>query len=334
MHVAVYGASGHTGRFVIAELLRRGHAAIAIGRDASKLERLGDSGAEIRLASLDAPESLVQALSGADAVIHCAGPFLDTAAPLIEAALRARVHYFDLTAEQQSAISTFEAFDARARERGIVVACAAGFYGGLGDLLATSAMRDWEEADGIDIAIALDRWWPTRGTRLTGQRNHGPRFVLSAGTLEPLQPSSAAAWRFPEPFGSQDVVELPFTETILIARHLRVRDIRNYVNQTPLRDLRDPETPAPVASDDRGRSSQHFFVDVIVRRGNQERHATASGRDIYAVTAPIVAEAAARVVERPPSPGGAYALGELVDARDFLEALAREGELDLTAGVA
>jgi len=32
--VAVYGATGHTGRFVIAELLRRGITPIAIGRNA------------------------------------------------------------------------------------------------------------------------------------------------------------------------------------------------------------------------------------------------------------------------------------------------------------
>ena len=35
--VAVYGATGHRGRFVIAELLRRGITPIAIGRNAESL---------------------------------------------------------------------------------------------------------------------------------------------------------------------------------------------------------------------------------------------------------------------------------------------------------
>ena len=35
--VAVYGAAGHTGRFVVRELLRRGFAVIAIGRDEARL---------------------------------------------------------------------------------------------------------------------------------------------------------------------------------------------------------------------------------------------------------------------------------------------------------
>jgi hypothetical protein len=52
------------------------------------------------------------------------------------------------------------------------------FYGGLGDLLATEAMERWAAADEICIAVALDSWQPTRGTRLTGQRNAGQHFIF------------------------------------------------------------------------------------------------------------------------------------------------------------
>ncbi len=311
MNIAVYGAAGHTARFIIGELRRRGHTAIAIGRDNANMP-------EMRIARLDDPESLDRALAGADAVINCAGPFLDTAAPLIEAALRCGVHYFDVTAEQGSARSTLEDFDAPARERGIVVVPAAGFYGGLGDLLATYATRGWEQIDRIDIAVALDRWWPTRGTRNTGARNTAPRLVLSGGELKPLEPSNPARWIFPEPFGTQDVVEVPLSETILLARHLRVRDVHNYINQAPLRDLHDTATPEPVATDASGRSSQHFLIDVVARRGDQEQRVSASGRDIYAVTAPIVVEAVERVCESSPPVAGTFALAQIVDAVAFL----------------
>lgn len=330
MKIAVYGASGHTARFVVAELLRRGHIPIAIGRDESKVAAaVAVHGVEVemRIASLESADSLDRALAGADAVIHCAGPFLDTAAPLIEAALRSRVHYFDITAEQGSALSTFEAFDAPARERGVCVVPAAGFYGGLGDLLATAAMNGWAQADRIDIAIALDSWWPTRGTRHTGARNTAPRLVLSGGQLEPIQPSAPTAWIFPEPFGTQDVIELPFTETILLARHLRVREMRNYMNQAPLRDLRDPATPEPVAADEHGRSNQRFVIDAMVRSGDEERRLTASGRDIYAITAPIVVEAVERVCQSPSQSAGAFALGQLIDASEFLQSLVRMEEI-------
>src|SRR5271154_5572692 len=105
-YVAVFGAAGHTGRFVVAELLRRGLRPIPIGRDASRLAASGfqDRGMENRTANIEDPASVDRALSGAAAVINCAGPFLDTAKPVVEAALRARVHYLDVTAEQASAL--------------------------------------------------------------------------------------------------------------------------------------------------------------------------------------------------------------------------------------
>ncbi len=333
MNIAVYGASGHTARFVVAELLRRGHTPVGIGRDAFRIAAaaaLNNPALDTRIASLDSPASLNGALAGVDAVINCAGPFLDTAPPLVEAALRAGIHYFDITAEQASARSTLELFDAPARERGVFVVPAVGFYGGFADVLVTAAMSGWARADRVDIAIALDSWWPTRGTRHTGERNTAPRLVLSGGRLKPMQPSAPASWNFPEPFGTQDVVELPFTETILMARHVRAREIRNYLNQAPLRDLRNPETPEPVAADERGRSNQRFLIDVVVRNGDEERRVSAEGRDIYSITAPIVVEAVERICNGPHEGAGAFALGELVSASDFLQALVHVGDIVLT----
>jgi hypothetical protein len=324
MKIAVYGASGHTARFVLAELLRRGHTPIAVGRDNTKMPQM-------RVAPLDDPDALDRALAGADAVINCAGPFLDTAQPLVEAALRGGAHYFDVTAEQGSALSTLEQFDAPARERNVVVVPAAGFYGGLGDLLATHAMNGWTHADRIDIAIALDSWWPTRGTRSTGARNTAPRLTIFDGELTQLGPSAPKTWNFPQPFGTQELIELPFTETILLARHVRVREMHNYLNQAPLRDLRDPATPEPVAADAHGRSSQHFLIDVIARSGDEARRVTASGRDIYAITAPIVVEAAERVCQSMRRNAGAFALGQLFDSSALLASLERMGEIVLTA---
>lgn len=330
MNIAIYGASGHTARFVIAEVLRRGHSPIAVGRGESRVATavaLHGADVETRIATLDSPEELNRALAGAEVVIHCAGPFLDTAQPLIEAALRNRVHYFDITAEQGSALSTLERFDAPARERGISVVPAAGFYGGLGDLLATYAMDGWTQADRIDIAIALDHWWPTHGTRRTGQRNTGPRLTLANGHLTPLVPSMPSSWSFPAPFGTQNVVELPFTETILIARHLAVREIHNYLNQAPLRDLRDPATPEPLATDERGRSNQRFVIDATVRNGDETHRVVVEGRDIYATTAPIVVEAVERVCRGPQQMPGAYALGHLFDAANYLQSLVHTGDI-------
>ena len=322
--VTVFGANGHTGRFVVSELRKRGLTPVLSGRDSDKLNALGDAHPEleVRVASVDDPASLDLAISGAAAVINCAGPFLDTATPVIEAALRARIHYLDVTAEQPAALAAFEQFADAARDVGIVIAPALGFYGGLGDLLATAAMGDWAAADEIRIAVALDSWQPTLGTRLTGKRNTARRFVFSNNKLEFLaDPPPPATWDFPPPFGTQNVVSLPFSEIITISSHLQTDDIRSFMNLAPLTDLRDPKTPAPVATDESGRSAQIFLMDAIARRGGENRRATAHGRDIYAITAPIIVEATTRILDGRFKRSGVAAAGEIFDARDFLESL-------------
>ena len=86
------------------------------------------------------------------------------------------------------------------------------------------------------------------------------------------------------------------------------------------------KTPAPAASPapgegQRARAAQRFVVEVAVRRGARERRISAAGRDIYAVTGPLVAEAAGRLLDGRARVRGAGAPGEVFDAPDFLDAL-------------
>lgn len=324
--IVVYGATGHTGRFVCAELSRRGLPLALGGRDPRRLRALADAigAADVRTASVDDRAALAAAFAGASAVINCAGPFLDTAAPVCETAIDAGAHYLDVTAEQEVAAGCFESFGDAARKRGVAVLPAAAFYGGLADLLATAAIGDWTTADLIDIGIALDHWHPTAGTRLTGKRNTAARVNVAGGVLAPLvQPARSRTWKFDAPFGDEPMVELPFSEMITIARHLRATEVHTFLTKSSLDDVRNPETPPPRVDPETGRSAQQFRMEVVVHRDGAVRRAAAAGRDIYAVSAPIVVEAATRVAcARDHHGGGAFALGERFDAADFLRALA------------
>jgi uncharacterized protein YbjT (DUF2867 family) len=64
--IVVFGASGHTGRFVVSELARRGMRAVLAGRDSQKRFSLQKTrpAFEIRVASINDPASLDQALLG------------------------------------------------------------------------------------------------------------------------------------------------------------------------------------------------------------------------------------------------------------------------------
>lgn len=319
--VAVYGASGHTGGFVLDELARRGIPALAVGRRAAGLRRAVPQ----RIAALDDPAALRAAFAGCAVVIHCAGPFLDTAAPVVAAALDAGCHYIDVTAEQESARRTLRDADAPARERGLVVLPAAGFYGGLADLLASAlaeGREPIEQIEQIDVAVALDRWWPTAGTRLTGERNTYPRLMVEDGHLVAMpQPAPGRDWDFGPPLGTQAMAQLTLSEAVAVHHHLPVRRLRSYLSEHALRDLRDPHTTAPQAVDAQGRSAQRFTLQVQLRDAHGTRRASASGQDIYAVSAPLVVEAAARLL-RGDGRGGARTLGAAFDARNVLHALA------------
>ena len=330
--VAVYGAYGHTGRFVVSELQRRGWTPILSGRDPVKLSAFaaGYPGLEVWPASVDEPAALDRALEGAVAVINSAGPFASTSAPVIEAALRARIPYLDVAAELEANIDTFALFADRAREGGIVVVHAMAFYGGLGDLLATAAMGDWTSVDEISIAYGLDSWRPTAGTLIAGQvsreRRDGRRVVFANGKIAYAEGEAPITeWTFPAPLGKQPVIsEFTMADTVTISRHLKTPEIRSYMTVAAINDLTNPNQLAPTASDESGRSSQTFLVEVVVRRGTEERRAVASGRDIYAFTAPLVVEAMARVVGGQAKTAGVYTAGEAFDAADFLASLCPE----------
>lgn len=334
--VAVFGAYGHTGRFVVTELRDRGFVPLISGRDPDKLRALAAShpGLGASPASIDNPDSLDRALDGAAAVINCAGPFAATAAPVIEAALRAGIPYVDVSAEIEANIDTFTHFADRARAAGTVVVPAMAFYGGLGDLLATTAMGDWTAADEVHIAYGLSSWHPTAGTRAAGkvsrQRRAGRRVRYTNGQLEYRDDAPPAMkWSFPAPVGPRTVIgEFTMTDVVTIPSHLSVPEVRTYMTAEAARDVSAPDTPAPAAADERGRSAQTFLVDVIVRRGGTQRRAVASGQDIYAITAPLAVEAVHRILTGQARRTGVASAGEIFDAPGFLRALSAHISLE------
>lgn len=63
-------------------------------------------------------------------MINCAGPFASTAAPVIEAALRAGIPFTDVAVELEAVIDTFEHFADRASAARTPLVPAMAFYGG------------------------------------------------------------------------------------------------------------------------------------------------------------------------------------------------------------
>jgi saccharopine dehydrogenase-like NADP-dependent oxidoreductase len=335
--VVVYGATGHTGRFIVAELRRRGFAVVISGRDAARLELLAAAWGSVVVqpATVDDPGSLDRALAGAAAVVNCAGPFAETAGPVVEAALRAGIPYVDVAAEIEANAAMFADYVEAADGTGTPVLPAMAFFGGLGDLLVTAAMGDWTAADEAHIAYGLSSWHPTTGTRAAGEVSHqrraGRRVRFTGGALQYHDDAPAEQdWLFPEPLGRRAVIaEFTMTDVVTVPSHLAVPEVRTYMTVEAARDLANDDTPAPQPVDALGRSDQTFVVDVLVRAGRVERRATARGQDIYAVTAPLVVEAVQRILSGRTRTSGLASAGAMFDAPDFLRALAPNVSVEL-----
>jgi hypothetical protein len=314
--IVVYGATGHTGRFVVQELLRQNLPVIAAGRNATALEEQWGH-LDVRPAAADEPHALDLALKDAAAVINAAGPFAYTAEPLIDAAARQRIPYVDVAAEIEVNVATF------ARSSDLPIAPAMAFYGAIGDLLTTALLGERTTANSVEVAYGLSSWHPTPGTRAAGQVSHdrrnGRRVRFADGRLQyhddrPKQED----WTFPEPVGQRRVLaEFSMADIVTIPSHLDVRDVRTYMTVEAAGDLASAETPAPTAVDADGRSDQTFVVDVRV----DGLRASASGQDIYAISAPLAVGAVRRVLGGAARAGGVASAGAMFDAVEFLKDL-------------
>jgi uncharacterized protein len=73
MRIVILGATGATGRHVVTEALRRGHAVVALARQPSVLADLADDRLEVRRADVHQPGTVTAACGDADAVVSALG---------------------------------------------------------------------------------------------------------------------------------------------------------------------------------------------------------------------------------------------------------------------
>jgi short subunit dehydrogenase-like uncharacterized protein len=192
--ILLYGAAGYTGRLVAHSALARKLPLLLSGRDRTRLKSVSDElRCPFRVASLESPREVEQALHDVDVVVNAAGPFSATAVPMVEACIRSRVHYLDISGEVE-AIETVSRYDADARRAGIMLMPGAGFDVVPSDCLALRVARRLPGAEQLRIGISglqlLSRGSARtiseqlgRGVRV---RRDGELVTVPQGTLEAL----------------------------------------------------------------------------------------------------------------------------------------------------
>jgi short subunit dehydrogenase-like uncharacterized protein len=187
----IYGANGYTGELITRFAVERGSKPILAGRNEEAIRSLAEKhGLEHIVFSLEEREKLDAALQEVDVVLHCAGPFSLTSKPMVEACLRNRKHYTDITGE----ISVFEAcaaLDKRAQEAGIMIMPGVGFDVVPTDCLAVHLKDRLPTASHLTLAFyGMGRL--SHGTQATMTMNVGRGGAIRKdGKITPVP----AAWK-------------------------------------------------------------------------------------------------------------------------------------------
>lgn len=96
----IYGASGYTGELIARKAVAMGLKPIIAGRNAEKITRLShELTLENRIFSLTGEQTVMERIEDCHLVLHCAGPFIETAQTMAKACIATSTHYLDITGE-------------------------------------------------------------------------------------------------------------------------------------------------------------------------------------------------------------------------------------------
>ncbi len=224
----IYGANGYTGELIAREAVRRGLEPILSGRSAEKIAPLAaELGLESRPFPLDAPK-----LDGVGAVIHCAGPFVHTSAPMVKACLDAGAHYLDITGE----IAVFEAImsmNDEAVRRGVTLIPGVGFDVVPTDCLAAMLAARLPGAKELELAFYSPRAELSRGTLKTMIEGIGEGGAIRRDGKIVRVPPAYAVREIPFSCGPRMAMTIPWGDVSTAFHSTGIPNIRVYTAASP-----------------------------------------------------------------------------------------------------
>jgi short subunit dehydrogenase-like uncharacterized protein len=351
--IAVYGATGYTGRLVVAELAEADADFVISGRSRAKLDDLCDElrlDVPVRPATIDDPIALRELLSDCAVVIDCAGPFVRYGEPVLRAAVETSTHYLDTTGEQPYMKMVFERYGPGAAEAEVAVIPAMGFDYVPGDMIASLTAEGMGELDEVSLAYAWRDFTPSQGTARTTLEILGGASV-EWRNMEWRKASGGfgrGSFEFPAPFGRQRMIRYPAGEQITVPRHVPTRNVTTTMNaaafsserlgplfaatvgpaslalRTPLKVAarafvsRLPEGPSPEQ-----REAMRWMIVCEAKRGPHVRRGVISGGDVYGLTAAAACRGAILAARSGFDQMGALAPSQAFEPKHFLKALDR-----------
>lgn len=293
----IYGAAGYTGGMAAEHAATAGLSLLLGGRekDRQALEVLASRiGGEVRIFRLDDPAGIRAGLTDVTVILNAAGPFMNTAEPLMSAAIASGVHYLDFSAELDTYREAL-ALDARARAAGIMLLPGSGGSVAMLGCLAAHAVRRVD--DPLKISIALEvAGAMSRGSATSASQNIAPDALqLVDGELVSRSPDDVRDFNFGNGPRSSFPVTLP--DLVTIHNATGVLNIETFVHISagsfPSGDIK--HLPTGPTREERDANRYHAAVEVTGAGGTVVRSLldTVNG---YTFTSMAAVEAARRVI--------------------------------------
>ncbi|MGV2129589.1 saccharopine dehydrogenase family protein [Agrobacterium vitis] len=321
----IYGATGYTGRMVAEHAKSAGTQLVLAGRSEGALVKLAaEHSVEYRVFALDDADTIDQNLLGISVLLNCAGPFMRTAKPLMEASIRNGMHYLDTAAELDS-YRLAERLDGEATAAGVMLMPGGGGSVAMLGSLAGHAVARVQNPRKIRIAMHVSGGM-SRGSAISASENMTAETLARVDGELVTVANSIRKFDFGQ--GAVDSFQVTLPDLITIWRATGVPDIETFVHVTgngfPTGDL--SLLPDGPTEDDRLANRYQAIVEATDVQGNVFRSLldTVNG---YSFTAIAVAEAGRRVLAGEARPGFETPAG--LFGKGFAETIADTTIIDL-----
>ena len=332
----IYGANGYTGELIAREAARRGMRPVLAGRNRQAIERLAtELECEARVFDLNEPD-----LKDVKLVLHCAGPFILTSKPMVDACLAAGVHYLDITGE----IGVFESIHARndvAVKRGVTLLPGVGFDVVPTDCLAAMLAERMPDATHLAIAFYPKGTSLSRGTTKTMLESIGEGGAIRENGKIVRVPMAYDVREVPFSIGTRTAMTIPWGDVATAFHTTGIPNIRVYIatHAKTVKRMRLMRPLLPIAglkpirrllqkfADRRSGPDEKMRTNARMYLGGEVRNASGATREMtmttpegYAFTVVSALNAVERVLEstRP----GAFTPARLLGA-DFVTTVPR-----------
>ncbi len=338
--ILLLGATGFTGRMTAAAMCRRGLPFAIAGRNAGRLEELARAlpwRPSIVTVDVENDDSLRHAFEGRKAIVNCVGPFMRYGIRVVRAAVACGAHYVDSTGEVPYMRDVAVRFDRAAREAGVSITPATAYEVALADCAAGRLASELGGADEVEVLYSLDKVRISAGTALSALevlRHGGLAYENSRWITER---AFREMRRIPLPGGKVTGLGFPSGEIASIPLHVQTPSVKTFMAlplplalggfaSGPAIDLLSKriaraleKTAGRLAPDERQTRRTEFVISVRFRRQRRYVQSVVQGRDMYGVTAWILAYAADRLLNGDRLPAGVLAPSQLLDPVRFFQ---------------